>query len=622
MSQLISLSIALLVPLERAQARWQTPIEAGEVVERYSIHTEVLANGGYKQRYEYTVRVQSEEAKQSAGLLALDYDSAIDKLEILKAYTQNGKDQIPVDPSAIEDRDKGESRDYDVIRVKRIVFPQVQVGSRVHVVYEVTNEKPVMPGRWSQVISPGPGTFVEKFTYTVNSKTLPLYTEIQDPDGLIEVKKKTAHSLEFQNRRKIPGWVHAEKDEFFHPDRIIKISISTHQDAKEYFKDLSAGFEKEITAPLPPRVRDYVQRAKKLKSNEERMLSVMERMSEDFRYFGDWRRHEGALLPRSLKEIESSRYGDCKDLALTLAATLRALNIPARVAIVYRGENPWGVEPDYKLPAVGRFNHAIVRAVADGKTYWLDPTNPVASLRPYLDITGRPAFVLGENYDRIPETTSDDHKQVLNVDYHFLPRTLVRVNVDVRFHDRKAFSVANNLLTLPRSQLLSEAIEAFSEGNELNTYDFVKEPKVQRRLPPYIDLGLTYETNQIAYTSGDNLFFVIPDGILMGAFFETTGRVADIRLDEGPSVYESNRRLKKVRLKQAAPGRCQIRSPWMDLDRTVEVLDDDVMIRQRMDLKRSVIRQSEFGKEDFIRLQNEARRCFYRSGILLAPLKG
>ena len=110
-----------------AHARWLKKEEAGSVVERFYVTYDVKKNGTYTEEYEYLLRVQAEDAKTSASLFTIDYNAITDKVEVVEAYTLNGKNKIPVDASAIEDRDKGEAKEYDAMKVRSVVFPQVQI---------------------------------------------------------------------------------------------------------------------------------------------------------------------------------------------------------------------------------------------------------------------------------------------------------------------------------------------------------------------------------------------------------------------------------------------------------------------------------------------------------------
>jgi hypothetical protein len=83
----------------------------------------------------------------------------------------------------------------------------------------------------------------------------------------------------------------------------------------------------------------------------------------------------GGILPRSPGETLRRKFGDCKDKAVLLIAALRALDIPAYVALLDAGDNEPDVEPT--LPGFGGFNHAIV-VVPGTPPVWIDPTDRFA----------------------------------------------------------------------------------------------------------------------------------------------------------------------------------------------------------------------------------------------------
>jgi transglutaminase-like putative cysteine protease len=86
---------------------------------------------------------------------------------------------------------------------------------------------------------------------------------------------------------------------------------------------------------------------------------------------------EGSFVPRSPAETLGRRFGDCKDKSVLLVAALRALDIPAYVALLAAGEDERDVDP--ALPGFGAFDHAIVY-VPGTPAIWIDPTDPYARL--------------------------------------------------------------------------------------------------------------------------------------------------------------------------------------------------------------------------------------------------
>jgi len=82
---------------------------------------------------------------------------------------------------------------------------------------------------------------------------------------------------------------------------------------------------------------------------------------------------DSAIIPASPADTVKRGFGDCKDTATLLVSLLRAGGVDADVALLWTGP---GVDVDPDLPGMGQFDHAIVRAHADGKDVWIDATEP------------------------------------------------------------------------------------------------------------------------------------------------------------------------------------------------------------------------------------------------------
>ena len=111
-------------------------------------------------------------------------------------------------------------------------------------------------------------------------------------------------------------------------------------------------------------------------------------------YLGD-----GGFRPHQTEEILANRYGDCKDMSVVLAAALREVGIEAHLVLVRTAD--LGRVPG-AVPAPFRFNHAIVTAVADGDTVYLDPTCDTCSfgILPAAD-QGAEALVIRDGEERL-----------------------------------------------------------------------------------------------------------------------------------------------------------------------------------------------------------------------------
>ena len=82
----------------------------------------------------------------------------------------------------------------------------------------------------------------------------------------------------------------------------------------------------------------------------------------------------GNFTPASADETWQRRYGDCKGKTAMLLTMLDLLGIEAEAVLVNNTLANDGF--DQRLPSPGLFDHVLVRAEIEGKTYWLDGTLP------------------------------------------------------------------------------------------------------------------------------------------------------------------------------------------------------------------------------------------------------
>lgn len=115
----------------------------------------------------------------------------------------------------------------------------------------------------------------------------------------------------------------------------------------------------------------------KIKAIGERSSSAMRQIADvltlvqnEIRYVGI-EIGPGAFIPRAPSLVISRGYGDCKDKAYLMVAALHKLGIEAVPALAHLKK---GASLQNDLPSPYAFNHVIVRASTNGKTYWLDPT--------------------------------------------------------------------------------------------------------------------------------------------------------------------------------------------------------------------------------------------------------
>lgn len=129
----------------------------------------------------------------------------------------------------------------------------------------------------------------------------------------------------------------------------------------------------------------------------------------------------GNYIPQAPEETWDKRFGDCKAKSLLLLTILRELGITAEPVLV---RSQGGDALPSLAPMPGNFDHVIVRAIIDGKNYWLDGTT--AGVR--LDsIDAVPRFFHG-----LPLREDGADLMALDTRVQMAPDRAVRLTVDQR----------------------------------------------------------------------------------------------------------------------------------------------------------------------------------------------
>lgn len=80
---------------------------------------------------------------------------------------------------------------------------------------------------------------------------------------------------------------------------------------------------------------------------------------------------DGGFVPAPADLTWQRRFGDCKGKTALLLALLRELGVEARAVLVNTTSGDFTA---HRLPAMSAFDHVIVEAMIDGRSYWLDGT--------------------------------------------------------------------------------------------------------------------------------------------------------------------------------------------------------------------------------------------------------
>lgn len=173
--------------------------------------------------------------------------------------------------------------------------------------------------------------------------------------------------------------------------------------------------------------------------------------------------NEGGLVPASADQTWSRRYGDCKAKTVLLLALLRGLGIDAQpVAVnVFRGDGL-----DARLPMVELFDHVLVQAMIDGKTFWLDGTRmgdvSLDQLNEPFYHWGLPLLPSGAQLTKMlpPPRTDPQIEETIQIDASLGVATPEPIHAQSVFHGMAGVLLRTRLDDLTPSQL-DTALRAF-----------------------------------------------------------------------------------------------------------------------------------------------------------------
>jgi hypothetical protein len=622
---LIAVLLVSFVPVV-ASAKFASIGDLPYVIESDSTDITVEASGKSTLIRDVMVRIVNDQGRESQSVQTLSFNSRAQTFKIIEAATLNGPPgkfiRSLVPKKDIEVKEVGEmSQSFDSIKQAGLSFPKVTIGSRIHLKYEMKNVEVPIKGFYSAGMSIS-GDNIEKFRLRVHSK-LPLYYNVRDE------LKRLAHSLtptkngwfelDVHSTSPITTVITQEENSFVRPERVPAISISTLPDWKQYGRDLIPVHEALLAKPLPPVLEEIKKKAALQKNPIDQIQSVAASMAQEFRYFGDWRRIHGGYVPRSLIEISDSRYGDCKDLALSVTAIFRALGYKSNMAWIFRGD----IAPPpaaYELPVDSDFNHAISRVEIEGKAYWVDATNPVAYARGVAtDIADRPAFVIypdGGKLDRTPPMKPEDSRFESHLAYEFQDDGSLVASGQIKLGGKQAIGLTARAFYSPVESVNYDLIHSLANNGKVidsSVGDFERGSRIVQDLTIPVKFKLAESGLRTSAGLGYPLFRDDSVGRLL---VETKDRVSDLYI-ETPNTSKTTIDLLNVKLVGKTSLDCDLHSDFIDLKRSVMPIKNGVSITDTVGVKKTIVTNTELQGSDFLKFQTAVRVCFNRAAVIL-----
>lgn len=337
--------------------------------EKYHISYEVRADGSYESITEVQLKINTPQGIRHGGSETVEYISSQDEVLSIEAWTiQPDGTKVLVPESAIQTQDEqadDSASKFSDTKLKVIIFPNVQVGSRTYYKARVNHHSPTYVGH-----------FQDSTTFPTNviwadvklSYNLPVSMKVyEDKQGLHGGLQRTDakfnyYSYSYSTNAASP----AQSGRVYVSDYADHLHISTFKDMVEVGRAYQ-----DMAKPKAEVTDDIWHLATKLTyglvDDREKVKKLYEWVASNIRYVSV-SLGNGRLVPHAAHDVLKNQYGDCKDHTVLLEAMLDAVGISSSPALINLGSA-------YKLAKVGviqPLNHVI--------TY-------VPSLDLYLDST-------------------------------------------------------------------------------------------------------------------------------------------------------------------------------------------------------------------------------------------
>jgi transglutaminase-like putative cysteine protease len=296
-----------------------------------------------------------------------------DKPEIRARIIAPSGKTYTLDQSTLADRTSRETKDvYSDSRTLTAPLPGLEVGAVVE--YEITlqDRAPLLSagGAYRRGFGFSAPILYRSLTLDYDASMPLRYVKHGPGSEAILVDTRTAG-----NRRIVTFTVKdlkaiREVEEYIPRDEVVVacVDFSTASSWKAVADAYSAVVEPFLSDASAERFALAALGDRPKNDRKAAISALMDKIARDIRYTGI-NFGENAIVPHAPSDTVARGYGDCKDQAVLLAASLRSLGINARLALLNADIDSDVLEA---LPGFGLFNHAIVYLPDD--KIWIDPT--------------------------------------------------------------------------------------------------------------------------------------------------------------------------------------------------------------------------------------------------------
>lgn len=335
---------------------------------------EVNKDASYTQYLEEQDRVDTPQGLRLLGERKITYNSTLEDVEVLEAYTiqpDGTRIVVPLDKIRTQDETADDGSIYSDSKSKVIIYPKLEVGSQVYYRAKSVQHTPEFPGHFFLWEHYSPHVRYESVNVElVHDIGIEVGVSTKGMLGgkldVSSVNNTFAYKYTFSQDQAYPNEESRADLSDFAPN-FSASTFKTYADVGQAYQ-IRAKEKAKVTPSIQVLSNEIVQKAN-AKTILEKAKVLHHWVAQNIRYLGIYV-GAGGFVPHDAQSILDNRYGDCKDHVVILESLLAAAGIESSPALINSSSA-------YLLPLLatpGIFDHVI--------TY-------VPSLNVFLDSTSR-----------------------------------------------------------------------------------------------------------------------------------------------------------------------------------------------------------------------------------------
>ena len=433
-----------------------------------SDHQFRITSSGAQRYFRRLRKVLSAAGLESVSQIKIDFEPTYQELVIHHVHIIRGGVTVdvlrPGDIKIIQQETELSERLYNGTLSAVFFLNDVRSGDTIDCAYSVNGDNPVMGGRFTDTFLLSSSQPIQELRFRLlwpagrklhfRTQNVEIQPSVRSLQNEIEYKWERSNVAPFEFEDETPSW-------FDPAPRVYLSDFDTWDDVARWAAPLY-----KIKQPVGAVLSKQIERWRtELPRQEERVLAATHFVQDEVRYLGI-ELGSYSHLPRDPSSVFQKRFGDCKDKSLLLSTMLNLLGVEAHPALVNTDAQP---SADELLPSPSAFDHVIVQATLDGKTYWIDPTLSFqrGGLSQHTNPPYRRALVLRDGsraLEEIPESPSDlpltSVKDLFTVvDY----KRSVSYSVVTTYRGAAANRVRSNLAEQSISELSRNCLSYYSD---------------------------------------------------------------------------------------------------------------------------------------------------------------